>query len=402
MNLLWKSQTDRPELFLNALGVLTVLGKNKSETARALFHAGVDWEQLSTQQGTPGAVTTPLPPLPAPFQHWNSRNNRLLWQLLAQIKPDVEAVIRQYGPERIGVVIGSSTSGMKEGEEALRHFRQQQRWPSDFHYRQQELGAPALFLADALGLEGPAYVVATACSSSAKIFSTARRLLQSTLCDAVLVGGVDTLCRFTAAGFQAIESLTPAPPCNPFSRNRQGIHIGEGGALFLVSRDPAPIVLLGIGESSDAHHISAPDPAALGASLAVQQALNEANLADNRLCYVNLHGTATRLNDAMESRLVHQLYPDTPCGSTKALTGHTLGAAGAIEAAILWLSLHPKWNPHRVLPPHVWDGEADPALPALPFVQSGESLRDHRSLVMISHSFAFGGSNCALVLGYRP
>ncbi|WP_130470305.1 beta-ketoacyl-[acyl-carrier-protein] synthase family protein [Candidatus Magnetaquicoccus inordinatus] len=402
MKLPWKLPTDHFPVFLHALGIMSTLGRNKSETVHRLLHSNIQWAELHSQQTTHGAILSPLPTFPESWQQWNSRNNQVLWQLLQQIQPEVEHAISRYGANRIGVVLGSSTSGMKEAEEAIIHFRQQGIWPDRFAYPQQEPGSPALFLSQALDLHAPAYVVTTACSSSAKVFASARRLLKSRVCDAVLVGGVDTLCRFTAAGFQSLESVTPSPPCNPFSRNRQGIHIGEGGALFLLSREPAPIALLGIGESSDAYHVSAPDPSGQGAALAVKQALQEANLTASAIDYVNLHGTATKLNDAMESTLFHRLYGTVPCSSTKALTGHTLGAAGAVETALLWLTLHPQWNPQALLPAHLWDGEADPALPVLPWVIAGDSLSGRSVKTMVSHSFAFGGSNCALLLGGLP
>ena len=215
--------------------------------------------------------------------------------------------------------------GIAEGEAALAAYRRDGRWPDSFHYRQQETGNIGLFVARALGLKGPAYTIATACSSSGKIFASARRLIRAGMADAVVVGGTDTLCGMTLAGFGALEALS-ATRCNPFSVNRDGITIGEGAAAFLLSREPGPIEVLGVGETSDAHHPSAPDPEGRGARAAVEIALREGGLKPADIAYVNMHGTATPLNDAMESRVIAGLFGDEmPCGSTKGMTGHMLG-----------------------------------------------------------------------------
>jgi 3-oxoacyl-[acyl-carrier-protein] synthase-1 len=215
-----------------------------------------------------------------------------------------------------------------------------------------------------------------------------------------VVGGADSLCRMTLNGFGALEALSPGL-CNPFSANRDGINIGEGAAAFLLTPDAATVNLLGAGETSDAYHISAPDPDGAGAIGAMEQAIGDAAIAPDEIAYVNLHGTGTALNDAMESRAVRAIFPAaTPCSSTKAMTGHTLGAAGAVEAAFLWLALHPAFNPGR-LPPHLWDGAPDPDLPSLTLVEPGTPFDLGPGAAMLSSSFAFGGNNVALVLGSR-
>jgi 3-oxoacyl-[acyl-carrier-protein] synthase-1 len=217
--------------------------------------------------------------------------------------------------------------------------------------------------------------------------------------DAAVVGGADTLCRMTVGGFAALEAMSSGL-CNPFSRNRDGINIGEAAAAFLLTHEPAPVQLLGVGESSDAYHISAPDPEAGGALMAMRAALNDAALSPADISYVNLHGTGTGLNDSMEGKAVNALFgADTPCSSTKAMTGHTLGAAAACEAAFLWLTLHPTYNPDGRLPPHLWDGDVDPSIPPLALADADTRL-PHRTgqVAMLSNSFAFGGSNVALVL----
>ncbi|MDB5772035.1 MAG: 3-oxoacyl-[acyl-carrier-protein] synthase, FabV inferred for pathway, partial [Burkholderia sp.] len=244
---------------------------------------------------------------------------------------------------------------------------------------------------------GPAYVHSTACASSGKALASAARLINMGVCDAVITGGVDSLCAFTVAGFASLESVS-VERCNPLSANRNGINIGEGAALFLISREPAAVSLLGWGESSDGHHMSAPDPSGKGATMAIERALTHAGIAATEIDYVNLHGTATVQNDAMESRVIHALFGDAvPVSSTKPLTGHALGAAGAIEAGLCWLAMQ-DWNTEGELPPHLWDGIVDPALPFLRVAQAGCSIgRPLRHA--LSNSFAFGGANVALVFG---
>ncbi len=358
-----------PRIFLNDLGIVCALGRGKAAVAARLLDGDTSGmvETDAYSPGRPltlGVVPGDLPPIPTQAPEHQSRNNQLLLEALREIRPALDAVAARVSPHRIGVVVGTSTSGMAEGERAIQSLLTAGSAPGTFHYGQQELGSPALFLADALGVDGPAYTVSTACSSGAKVLASALRLLRAGICDAVLAGGGDTLCRFTVAGFTALEAVSPQR-CNPFSVNRAGVNIGEGAALFLVSREPGPVALLGVGESSDGYHISAPDPTGRGVRLALEEALRDADMAPRDVDYLNLHGTATQQNDAMEAKVVHELFGgELPCSSTKPLTGHTLGAAGAIEAGLCWLALS-EANPARRLPPHRWDGAADAALPPL-------------------------------------
>jgi 3-oxoacyl-[acyl-carrier-protein] synthase-1 len=267
--------------------------------------------------------------------------------------------------------------------------------PDKYHYRQQELGSAAQFAARYLGLEGPRYTISTACSSSAKAFASAQRLLVAGRCDAAIVGGADSLCRLTLNGFDALESLA-RDVCNPFSLNRKGINIGEGACVFVLTREAGPIRLCGVGESSDGYHMSAPDPTGKGAELAIRAALAQAGVTTADVGYVNLHGTATPKNDEMESQVIARVFGcSTPCASTKALIGHTLGAAGAQELGLCWLLLS-EANAQRRLPPHVWDGVRDPALDAIDLVGPGVHWRQD---VFVSNSFAFGGSNTTVAIG---
>ncbi|TVT46859.1 MAG: beta-ketoacyl-[acyl-carrier-protein] synthase family protein [Denitromonas halophila] len=396
-----------PLITLPALGLVNALGHDTASVSHALFRGdttGMVRENgwLPQRAARVGRARIPdLPALPAELAHYDSRNNRLLLAALRQIEDAVRATIARVGAHRVGVVLGTSTSGILEGEAAVAHHAQHGTLPPGFQYGRQELGDCARFLADALALTGPAYTVSTACTSSAKAMISAQHLICTGLCDAVIAGGVDTLCRLTINGFSALEA-TSAELCNPMSANRRGINIGEGAALFLVCRDPAAIALLGAGESSDAHHISSPEPNGKGAEAAIRQALAAAGADSEDVSYLNLHGTATPKNDEMESRAVARLFPKgVPCSSTKPLTGHTLGAAGATELAFCWLALS-HHNVDRRLPAHVWDGCADPALPELNLVRIGDTIDRHTHRIMLSSSFAFGGSNCCLAIGDAP
>ncbi|KFZ37695.1 3-oxoacyl-ACP synthase [Shewanella mangrovi] len=342
-----------------------------------------------------GEVTVELGEFPAALRQYDCRNNALMLRALASILSAIEQAKKSYGADRIGVVIGTSTSGIAKGEQALKYHRQHGVFPDDYHYVQQELGSSALFLRDYLALRGPAYTVSTACSSSAKVFACGQRLLNSGLCDMVIVGGVDSLSQLTLNGFDALESIDDER-CNPFSRQRQGINIGEGAVLFTLERGDGPVLLAGCGESADAHHISAPHPQGDGAVRAMQAALTQAGLQPTQIDYVNLHGTATVQNDAMESRAMMRVFAEQPplCSSTKPLTGHALGAAGAIEAGFCWLLLS-DINVDLGLPLHRWDGERDDTLPELPLVTA--TSRPAQLQHLMSNSFAFGGSNACLI-----
>ena len=351
-----------------------------------------------------GAVAGELAAIPPELIRQRSRNNQLLLEAALQIRPDIDRAIQTYGRDRIGIVLGTSTSGIDEASQGLAHYIRDQQFPADYDYQQQELGAPANFLADWLQVSGPAYVISTACTSSARALMSAQRLLDLGVCDVVLCGGVDTLCKLTLNGFSALEAVS-GQRCNPFSRNRNGINIGEAAVLFLMSKQPGDgqaIALLGSGASSDAHHISAPEPSGRGAQEAMRKALNRAGLQPQQIGYLNLHGTATPHNDAMESHAVAAVFPEgVPCSSTKPMTGHTLGAAGALEAAFCWLSLS-IGNKEHALPPHVWDGQADPELPTLNWVTPATRLTSTGPRYLMSNSFAFGGNNVSLIIGDAP
>jgi 3-oxoacyl-[acyl-carrier-protein] synthase I len=403
-------------IYLNALGLNCALGQGKQAVATALF-AG-DGSGMQAQTGwvaeralTVGAVPGDLPELPDLPGHPPSRNNQLLLAAALEIEPELRAAISRFGTERIAVVLGTSTSGIEEASHSIAEYLKQGQLPAHYDYAQQELAEPANFLSDWLGLSGPCFSISTACTSGARALLSAQRLLNLGVCDAVICGGVDSLCRLTLNGFTALEAVS-AERCQPFSVNRHGINIGEGAALFLMTREPGPrsgvprsavpIALLGGGACSDAHHISAPQPDGLGAQAAMRKALAAAGISADQVDYLNLHGTATTHNDAMESQAVQAIFPrGVPCSSSKPMVGHTLGAAGALEAAFCWLTLS-EYNPEQLLPPHLWDGQADPALPALNLVQPGTQLSSSRPRRLMSNSFAFGGNNISLLLGEAP
>ena len=384
--------------YLTNAAAICSLGDTLDEIEQQLFSVQVSPLQVSDTY-TPGRAL-PLGRVAADFDNIdksieNSRNSRLLQACLQPLVKDIEALKNRYGSHRIGIIIGSSTSGIAEGEHAETQRKNNGHYPDSFDYVQLELGAPARFTADYLDINGPAWTISTACTSGAKALASAQRLLQTGLVDAVIAGGCDTLCALTIQGFSALGAISDRL-CQPFSQNRSGINIGEASALFIVSHEPATVVLSGVGECSDAHHISAPEPEGLGAEKAMLQALTTAQLSAANIDYVNLHGTATEQNDAMESRAIARVFKGNStiaCSSTKPLTGHTLGAAGALEAIFCYLAL--KRNDGR-LPPHLWDQQNDPKLPTL-LGLNRTSLTQPLQHTM-SNSFAFGGNNISLIL----
>lgn len=338
-------------------------------------------------------------PLPAPFAEYECRNNRLAWLGLRQdgFSTAVEAAIGRYDRRRVGVFLGTSTAGILQTELAYRRLDSiTGALPADFVYHTtHNTYSVAGFVRDYFQLEGPAMVVSTACSSSAKVFASAARMLAAGLIDAAIVGGVDSLCLTTLYGFNSLELLAPEP-CRPFDAERQGLSIGEAAAFILLER-PADnlgadaVLLLGVGESSDAHHMSSPHPEGLGARMAMAAALQSAGLQATDIDYINLHGTATTGNDAIEGKAVAALFGDqVPCSSSKGATGHTLGAAGGLEAIICALALQ-----HGFLPGGCNTRQLDPTIP-IRYLTANLDAAPRR---VLSNSFGFGGTNCSLLLG---
>ena len=352
---------------------------------------------LETYLGeVPGVDKAPLPPNLSAF---DCRNNRLALLTLQQdgFGSAVEAAMARYGRRRVGILLGTSTAGILQTEQAYRHRDPSTgALPDDFNYRgTHNIYSLADFVRHWFRLEGPAMVVSTACSSSAKVFASAARLLAAGLIDAAIVGGVDSLCLTTLYGFNSLELLSNQP-CRPFDADRKGLSIGEAAAFVLLERpgaslDADEVLLLGTGESSDAHHMSAPHPDGLGARMAMTAALRSAGLQATDIDYINLHGTATPTNDAAEGKAVVALFGDrTPCSSTKGATGHTLGAAGGLEAVISALALQ-----QAFLPGGVNTRQLDPTIP-IQYLTANSDIAPRR---VMSNSFGFGGTNCSLVLG---
>jgi 3-oxoacyl-[acyl-carrier-protein] synthase I len=333
------------------------------------------------------------------LEEYDCRNNRLaqIGLELDGFAAAVGAVRERHGAERIGVFLGTSTSGIQQTELAFRRRDPATgALPADFRYAEtHNIYSLADFVRRYLGLRGPASVVSSACASSAKVFGNAARMIAAGVCDAAVVGGVDTLCLTTLCGFRSLE-LTSRDPCRPFDAERDGISIGEGAGFALLEqvegrRRAGSVLLLGVGESSDAYHMSTPHPEGLGARLAMQRALDSAGLAPADIDYINLHGTASRSNDASEDRAVSSLFDGvTPCSSTKGSTGHLLGAAGITEAIISVLAIE-----ENLMPGSANTRNVDPALKSHYLLSNREAGVSR----VLSNSFGFGGSNCSLVLG---
>ncbi len=374
--------------------MLSALRQHRGGLAPCQFETVRD---LDTHVGEVPAVDDT--PLPAALAEYECRNNRLACLGLRQdgFSSAVEAAIGRHGRRRVGILLGTSTAGILQTEQAYRRRDPDTgALPDDFIYRTtHNTYSVAGFVRDYFGLEGPAVIVSTACTSSAKVFASAARMLAAGVIDAAIVGGVDSLCLTTLYGFSSLELLSPEP-CRPFDMDRKGLSIGEAAAFVLVERpaehlDAGAVLLLGAGESSDAYHMSAPRPDGLGAQMAMATALESAGLQAVDIDYINLHGTATPSNDAAEGKAVVALFGDrTPCSSVKGATGHTLGAAGGLEAVVCALALQ-----HAFLPGGINTRHLDPGIP-IRYLTANSDIAPCR---VLSNSFGFGGTNCSLALG---
>ena len=355
-------------LFLTNVACACALGRTHNEilaNVRARSSAGM----VSLSDDVPrrailfGMVPGELPRVDNP--EFDMRANRLLLLAVQSMRAELEAFVARHGAHRVAVVLGASNTGIDEAQRHVDRWLDEGTKPAEMFFSQIELGTSADFLRQALGVKGPAFVVSTACSSSAKAFASARRLIALGVVDAAVVGGVDGRCRFAMNGFHVLGALSQGL-CRPLAPNRDGINLGEGVALFTMEKAAGEIYLAGVGETSDAYHATAPDPEGRGAEAAMRAALADAGLVPSDIGYLNLHGTGTQANDAMEMKAVRRVFGEdfSAYESTKSLTGHCLGAAGAVEAAICWLKL-----------------------------QAGDV-----SGAALSNSFAFGGSNASIVL----
>jgi len=336
--------------------------------------------------------------LPEALAAFDCRNNRLAEMALGQdgFEDAVGAAVTKYGARRIGLFLGTSTSGILQAELAYRaRDAATLALPAGFDYpRTHNTASLAAFLRLRLGIAGVSFVVSCACASTAKAFGSAARMIEAGLCDAAIVGGADTLCLTTLYGFHALALNAPGP-CRPFDAARDGISIGEAAGFALLEKPQAQsddsVMLLGVGESNDAYHMSSPHPEGIGAKLAMERALASARLVPTDIDYINLHGTATRVGDAAEDLAVAALFGhDTPCSSTKGQTGHTLGAAGIVEAILSVLAIR-----HGLLPGSAHTTTVDPAFRSRYQLTSEPARVD----TVLSNSFGFGGGNCSLIFG---
>ena len=393
-----------PPLLLSHFTATSCIGRGLEQTVAAmragaggLVRCAFDTVDLETFVGE--VAGTESIELPAQLKQFDCRNNRIAMLGLMQdgFADAVADSAKKYGSQRVGVFLGTSTSGILQTELAYRRRRPVDgALPADFVYAStHNCFSVADFARQYLELSGPAVVVSSACSSSAKVFASARRMLAAGLIDAAVVGGVDSLCLTTLYGFNSL-GLISKQACRPFDAARNGISIGEAAAFGLLERLPEQltgeeILLLGVGESSDAHHMSSPHPDGLGARMAMSDALKMAGLEPPDIDYINLHGTATQSNDSAEAKAVASLFgSSTLCSSTKGATGHTLGAAGGLEAVICALALQ-----HGLLPGGLNTRELDTALPISYLLEN----RDSAVTRVLSNSFGFGGTNCSLIFG---
>ena len=338
---------------------------------------------------------------------FDMRSIRLADAALVQIEREIFAALSAYGPSRVAVCVGSCDNGTELSLPAHAAFIADGAFPAGYTLEMQGADYAATYVSEKYGITGASLAFSTACSSSAGAIIKAAELLRGGLADAVIAGGVDVASDTVLLGFDSLEAVSPGIT-NPLSANRCGITLGEGAAFFVMTRDAskteAPVRLFGWGESADAYHMTSPDPAGAGAACAMKAALVSAGLMPEQIDYINLHGTGTKFNDAMESKAVAEVFAGSAVsvGSTKPLTGHTLGAAGALEAAICYTALvqnAEKTGDDIVLPKHVWDGERDAELPLLNIAGAAGAKQSGRVKICMSNSFAFGGANASLVLG---
>ena len=402
---------NRP-LYINDFGLYCICGGTKEQVFDKISK-GIrgEFSQYDVAGVMRPAATIDPESLPQVSEKkFDNRVNRLSQAALSGIEDTIRKAIRKFGPDRVGIFIGSCDNGSEASVAALRCFKETGAFPDGYVLDFQRADFPAQFIASRFGITGMLSVHSTACASSASAFVSARNNLYAGNCDAAIVGGVDIASLSVILGFASLEAMSDRPT-NPFSANRSGLTLGDAAAFFVVTREPcadlcAPccemLKIAGLGESADADHITAPRADGEGAYQAMKAALQDAGISASDVGYVNLHGTGTELNDAMESRAVNRLFGEAnhvevPASSTKALTGHTLGAAGALEAAFCCLALKSQnANGESLLPAPLFDGVTDPNIPPVHLVKPGESVKNLK--YCMSNSFAFGGCNVSLVI----
>lgn len=378
------------KVYINAYSAVANTGDNISCMFQNMLKEGADFlaPDDSVVKGSSfylGRIKTELPEIKD--EKYNLRCNRILLYCVEQIKDKIDAAVTRYGNDRVGIVIGTTNSGVDEYELS-----------GDIDHSQ--IGNPAGFLHKFLGLNGYYSGVSTACTSGIKAFSTAKKLLDNNVCDAVIAGAADALCKMPVFGFHSLEVLSDKPSI-PFSKNRNGINIGEGAGVFLLEKEPdskSSVLLCAIGETSDAYHCATPDPEGVQAAKAIEKALSDSGLNAEDISYINLHGTGTISNDLMEANAVYKVFKNSvPVSSTKSQTGHCLGASAAVEAALCCAMLDDAVNRDGYLLPHKFDGEYDDKLPQLSLVKYGQ--KSDKIKYVMNNSFGFGGSNAVMILG---
>ena len=390
-------------LYVNGFGLHCIWGGDKERVFQKLTRGERGVFTMHDVAGVMRPVATIDPDTLPPVENaeFDNRVNRLNRAALDQIDDLVRRTVEKLGSSRVGIFMGSCDNGSEASLSALKCFRETGAYPEGYVLDYQAADFPARYIAERFGITGMLSVHSTACASSASAFVSARNNIYAGNCDAAIVGGVDIASRSVILGFASLEAMSDRPT-NPFSANRTGLTLGDAAAFFLVTRErcedlqaegSAGLSVVGFGESADADHITAPRADGEGAYQAMKASLADAELDAGSIGYVNLHGTGTRLNDSMEAVAVNRLFGEnTPASSTKALTGHTLGAAGALEASFCSLAL----ENGGVLPVHLFDGCEDPKLPKVKLVKPGESASSLK--YCISNSFAFGGCNVSLII----
>ena len=412
-------------IYINDFSLYCILGGDKAQVLDALKNGKrgcfTTYDVAGVQR--PAATIDPETLAPVQEKKFDNRVNRLSQAALAGVEKTIHKAVEKYGSDRVGIFIGSCDNGSEASMAALKYFKETGAFPEGYVLDYQRADFPAQFIAQRFGITGLLSVHSTACASSASAFVSARNALYAGNCDVAIVGGVDIASLSVILGFASLEAMSDKPT-NPFSANRSGLTLGDAAVFFVVTRAPDAALcaadcenlkVIGFGESADADHITAPRADGEGAYQAMKAALEDAGLDASQIGYVNLHGTGTELNDAMESRAVHRIFADSigaeiaavPASSTKALTGHTLGAAGALELAFCCLALKSVNNSGAsrngdngertsVLPVHLFDGVVDPKLPPVHLVKPGETAVKLK--YCMSNSFAFGGCNVSLIV----
>ena len=387
------------KIYLSRPAVFSAAGKNAEELWRSLLNgdqSGI--KRCETFSGnTFFAARIDENALAPSTGRFDMKIIRIEEAALKQIENIIEKAKEKYGEKRIAVCIGSCDNGTEFSLAGHQKYFENGAFPEDYSIEMQGADYVSTFIAEKYSVSGPICTFSTACSSSAGAIIKAAELIKSGICDAAIAGGIDIASDTTLDGFASLEAISEKIT-NPFSRNRSGITLGDGAAFFVLSKEPLDesfpaINLLGYGESCDAHHMTSPDPSGIGAKKAIEKALANEKIPPEEVDYINLHGTGTKFNDSMEAKAVDAVFGKykVPCSTTKPITGHTLGAAGALELAICFAAIT-----GNVLPPQIWDGVFDEEMPKLNFVNKNNNL--HQAKICLSNSFAFGGANTCLVI----